>query len=74
MHRPYWSEVLDHLGLVAGMFDELGIGDVLDRTLHHNNAVQIGQVIGGGIAALGEAWKRRLSRRPCASAERPEGA
>ena len=27
MHRPYWSEVLDHLGLVAGIFDELGIGD-----------------------------------------------
>ena len=31
MHRPYWSEVLDHLGLVAGMCDELGIGNVLDR-------------------------------------------
>jgi transposase len=30
--RPqYQSEVLDHLGLVAGMFDELGIGDILDQ-------------------------------------------
>jgi transposase len=35
MHRRAWSEVLDHLGLVAGMFDELGIGDVLDRALQH---------------------------------------
>jgi transposase len=25
---------LDHLGLVAGMFDELGIGDVLDQATH----------------------------------------
>lgn len=30
--RPeYKSQVLDHLGLVAGMFDELGIGEVLDQ-------------------------------------------
>ena len=30
--RPqYESQVLDHLGLVAGMFDELGIGEVLDQ-------------------------------------------
>jgi transposase len=27
---------LDHLGLVAGMFDELGIGDVLDQATHQN--------------------------------------
>ena len=27
----YRSQVLDHLGLVAGMFDELGIGDVIDQ-------------------------------------------
>jgi transposase len=26
-----WSHVLDHLGLVAGRFDELGIGDVIDH-------------------------------------------
>jgi transposase len=32
----YRSQVLDHLGLVAGMFDELGIGDVLDRATHQN--------------------------------------
>jgi transposase len=31
MPRPYFSEILDHLGLVAGRFDELGIGAVLDQ-------------------------------------------
>jgi transposase len=30
-HPMYHSQVLDHLGLVAGMFDELGIGEVLDQ-------------------------------------------
>ena len=30
-HPTYRTQVLDHLGLVAGMFDELGIGDVLDQ-------------------------------------------
>ena len=32
----YRSQVLDHLGLVAGMFDELSIGDVLDQATHQN--------------------------------------
>jgi transposase len=32
----YQSQILDHLGLVAGMFDELGIGDILDHATHHN--------------------------------------
>ena len=27
----YRSQILDHLGLVAGMFDELGIGEVVDK-------------------------------------------
>jgi Domain of unknown function (DUF4277) len=31
MPRLYRTEILDHLGLVAGMYDELGIDDVLDR-------------------------------------------
>jgi transposase len=30
------SQVLDHLGLVAGMFDELGSGDVIDQATHQN--------------------------------------
>jgi transposase len=29
----YQSQVLDHLGLVAGMFDELRIGEVVDRAI-----------------------------------------
>ncbi len=29
----YQSQVLDHLGLVAGMFNELGIREVIDRTI-----------------------------------------
>ena len=32
----YRSQVLDHLGLVAGMFDALGLGDGLDQATHHN--------------------------------------
>ena len=32
----YRSQVLDHLGLVAGMFDALRIGDVLDHAIRHN--------------------------------------
>ena len=35
-YAPYRSQVLDHLGLVAGMFDELGIGDVLDQATQQN--------------------------------------
>jgi Domain of unknown function (DUF4277) len=32
----YRSQILDHLGLVAGMFEERGIGDVIDRATHRN--------------------------------------
>ncbi len=32
----YRSRVLDHLGLVAGMFDELGIGDIIDQATQQN--------------------------------------
>ena len=32
----YHSQVLDHLGLVAGMFDELGVGDVIDQATRQN--------------------------------------
>ena len=48
MHRRAWSEVLDHLGLVAGMFDALGIGDALDRALPHNpetRSVTVGSAV-----------------------------
>jgi hypothetical protein len=36
MSRPYFGEVLDHLGLVAGMFEELGIGGVIDQATQQN--------------------------------------
>jgi hypothetical protein len=40
-HPPtYHSQVLDHLGLVAGMCDALGIGDVLDQATHQNPAMR----------------------------------
>jgi Domain of unknown function (DUF4277) len=32
----YRSQVLDHRGLVAGMFDELSIGDVIDQATHQD--------------------------------------
>src|SRR3954453_8801194 len=31
--QTHKSETLEHLGLVAGMFDELGIGDLVDELL-----------------------------------------
>ena len=34
----YRRQVLDHLGLVAGMFDELGMGEVIDPTTQQNPA------------------------------------
>jgi transposase len=36
MHQAYRSQVIDHLGLVAGMFDALGITDVIDRATQQN--------------------------------------
>jgi transposase len=40
MEQTYRSHILDHLGLVAGMFDELGIGDVLDKATQQNPAMR----------------------------------
>src|SRR5215510_2361714 len=36
MEQTYCSQILDHLGLVAGMFDELGIGDIIDNATQQN--------------------------------------
>src|SRR5215471_11174198 len=38
--QPYRTQILDHLGLVAGMFDELGIGDVIDKATQQNPAMR----------------------------------
>ena len=45
MHRHAWSEGWDHRGLVAGMFDERGLGDVLDHGLQHTPETRL--VTGG---------------------------
>src|SRR5262245_51213732 len=39
-HLVNHSQVLDHLGLVAGMFDDLGIGDVIAHATHQNPAMR----------------------------------
>ena len=44
----YQSQVLDHLGLVAGMFNELGIREVIDRTIPQDmtkRTVSLGQAV-----------------------------
>jgi transposase len=41
MPHPYRSQILDHLGLVAAMFDELGIGEVIDRATRHQPETRI---------------------------------
>jgi transposase len=41
MPHPYRSQILDHLGLVAGMFDELGMGAVIDRATRHRPETRI---------------------------------
>lgn len=44
----YRSQTLDHLGLVAGMYDELGIGEVIDRAIPQDldkRQVAVGQAV-----------------------------
>jgi transposase len=43
--NTYQSRTLDHLGLVAGMYDELGIGEVLDRLVPQKRQVSVGQAV-----------------------------
>lgn len=47
----YRSQVLDHLGLVAGMFDELGIGDVIDQVTQQNPEMR-DLTVGGAVKAM----------------------
>jgi transposase len=39
--QPYRTKVLDHLGLVAGMFDELGIAEVIDKATQQNPEMRL---------------------------------
>ena len=56
-HPPDRSQVLDHLGLVAGRFDERGSGDVIDRATPHNPALRdlsVGEAVNAmGLNGLG---------------------
>ncbi|HSF31575.1 MAG TPA: IS1634 family transposase [Candidatus Tectomicrobia bacterium] len=51
MAPPYRSQTLAHLGLVAGMFDELGIGEVIDRATRHQPETRIGTT-GDAVQAM----------------------
>src|SRR5439155_3984910 len=39
--QPYRTQVLDHLGLVAGMFEELGIAEVIDKATKQDPEMRI---------------------------------
>ncbi|MDQ3460226.1 MAG: IS1634 family transposase [Deinococcota bacterium] len=48
MSETYKSETLEHLGLVAGMFDELGIGELVDELVPQDleqRTVSVGQAL-----------------------------
>jgi transposase len=48
---PYRRQVLDHLGLVAGMFDELGMGDAIDHaTQQHPELLDL--TVGEAVNAM----------------------
>jgi transposase len=42
---------LDHLGLVAGMYDELDIGEVLDRTMQQTPETRL-VTVGNAVKAM----------------------
>ena len=44
----YETRTLDHLGLIAGMYEELGIGEVIDRVVpqgREKRIVSVGQAV-----------------------------
>ncbi len=51
-HPTYRRQVLDHLGLIAGMFDALSLGDVLDQATPQNPAMR-DLTVGEAIKAMG---------------------
>jgi transposase len=63
----YKSETLEHLGLVAGMFDELGIGELVDELVPQDlsqRKVSLGQALKAMVLnGLGFA-NRRLYLMP----------
>jgi transposase len=51
MRQPYRSQILDHLGLVAGMFDDLGIGEVIDQATQQNPEMRL-VTVGNAVKAM----------------------
>jgi transposase len=52
MEQTYRSQTFDHLGLVAGMFDERGMGDVMDQaTPQHPEMRDL--TVGEAVNAMG---------------------
>src|SRR5262247_754756 len=49
--HSYRTQVLDHLGLVAGMFEELGITDVIDRATQQDPEMRI-VTVGPAVKAM----------------------
>ena len=49
--QSYRTQVLDHLGLVAGMFEELGITEVIDRTTQQDPEMRI-VTVGHAVKAM----------------------
>jgi hypothetical protein len=52
MRPTYRSPILDHLGLVAAMFDERGMGGVIDQATQQNPAMRI-VTAGTAVNAMG---------------------
>jgi len=52
MAHPYCSQILAHLGLVAGMCNALGIGDVMNRATPQNPAMRLVSA-GHAVKAMG---------------------
>jgi uncharacterized protein DUF4277 len=60
------SQSLDHLGLVAGMYDELGIGQVLDEVIEQDperRVATVGQLVKAMVLnGLGFVNRTRLTK------------
>jgi len=48
--QQYRTQVLDHLGLVAGMFEELGITEVIDRATKQDPEMPDSTIFSGKIS------------------------
>ena len=48
MSTSYETKTIEHLGLVAGMYDELGVGELIDQLISQDfeqRQVTIGQAV-----------------------------